>query len=616
MSEINTTNNTDSDKQGFKRKKKRSANQMAKKLIRRSTRDSIINNELDYDTYQYLIRILEVLRTDFPTMDDKLTFVNNVYDQIVDHEIEYSKNQVGSRVIDSLMDYASLQVIQRFANAFSPSLRLICCDRFGSHVLEKIIHVCADRGNRDDCNHTDLKIKKEDIVITTEDQADEYNKIALKLCKFTINNFEEFTHDHYANHVLRTAIECLGGLFYKIDDKNNNNKTIINNNTNAVYQPRRKVNEDYIELLKISGNRIVDWPQFREFGKDKLTSGLLQTLLYSTQDIDSKLNSKIIKKIMNDCFTSNTDDSLSNIFDNEDSLRLLETCLMVAQPKKFKKIYTTYFESNLKKLTLVKDTNYCVQKLLNFCATKEEFEKIFDEISEHVLEIINKQFMGVLSSLANACLRLQSKQGPFVNVIMKSLGCDESAERQLQLVPLVCRLITYDQWTAAKKDERYKNIAINLHGSLIIQAILQFNKPIKIVNSLLAMSGDELVDLFGDPKGSRILDVFMDSKFVGEKSREKLTKLIKGHWDQLALSVHGSRCLDKFWEYSKQTQRFCIMDELSSVGQGLKASKTGRLIYKKLNVSLYSRDKKQWIESQGKDDKTKALFADIISTSK
>lgn len=599
MAEIN---NADSDKQGFKRKKKRSANQMAKKLIRRSART--FNNDLEQDTYQYLIRILEVLRTDFQTMDDKLTFVNNVYDQMVGQEIEYSKNQTGSRVIDSLMDYASFEVIKRFSDAFTPSLRLLCCDRFASHVLEKIIRVCADRGNRNEDDSEELKVKKEEAVDIASDQVDEYNQIALKLCKFTINNFEEFVYLDYANHVLRTAIECLGGLFNKIDDKNNNN---------GMYQPRRIVNQDYIDLLKISGSRLINWPQFREFGKDNLTSGLLQALLCSVQDVDSKLNSKIIEKITSDCFTANTDDSLSDIFDKEYSLRLLETCLMVATPKRFKKLYTKYFQGNLKKLSLEKNTNYCVQKLLNYCVTKEEFEKIFDEISEFVLEIINKGFMGVLSSLANACLRLQSKQGPFVNAIGKSLGCDEPAERQKQIVPLISRLITYDQSTAAKKDDRYKNISLNLHGSLIIQAILQFNKPIKIVNSLLEMNGDELADLFSDPKGSRILDVFMDSKFIGEKSREKLTKSMKNHWSQLALGIHGSRSLDKFWEYSKQNQRFIIMDELSNAGQELKASKTGRIIYNKLNVSLYSRDKKLWAEAQGKDDKAKALFANIIS---
>lgn len=75
-----------------KRKKKRSANQMAKKLARR--RDPGHGSELDTDSYQYMVRIMEVLRTDFPTMPDKQMFANNVFEQTIGHEMDYAKNQV------------------------------------------------------------------------------------------------------------------------------------------------------------------------------------------------------------------------------------------------------------------------------------------------------------------------------------------------------------------------------------------------------------------------------------------------------------------------------------------------------------------------------------------
>lgn len=52
--------------------------------------------------------------------------------------------------------------------------------------------------------------------------------------------------------------------------------------------------------------------------------------------------------------------------------------------------------------------------------------------------------------------------------------------------------------------------------------MLEFNKPIKMVNSILNMEPNELKNLFSDPKGSHIIDTFMQSMTVGEKSREKL----------------------------------------------------------------------------------------------
>ena len=80
----------ENSKTNFKRKKKRSATQMAKKFARR--RDH--GNELDSETYQYMVQILELIRTDFPTMDDKQVFVDNVYEQTVGNEINFAKNQV------------------------------------------------------------------------------------------------------------------------------------------------------------------------------------------------------------------------------------------------------------------------------------------------------------------------------------------------------------------------------------------------------------------------------------------------------------------------------------------------------------------------------------------
>lgn len=68
---------------------------------------------------------------------------------------------------------------------------------------------------------------------------------------------------------------------------------------------------------------------------------------------------------------------------------------------------------------------------------------------------------------------------------------------------------------------------LNLHGTLTIQLMLEFNKPIKIVNSILNMDGNELKNLFLNTMGSHIVDSFVTSAFVGEKSREKLVRKMK-----------------------------------------------------------------------------------------
>lgn len=76
-------------KRDNKRKKKRSAHQMAKKFAR-----SRSYGELDAETYQYTVSILETITTEFPKMEDKDIFADNVYEQTVGREMDFARNQV------------------------------------------------------------------------------------------------------------------------------------------------------------------------------------------------------------------------------------------------------------------------------------------------------------------------------------------------------------------------------------------------------------------------------------------------------------------------------------------------------------------------------------------
>lgn len=346
-----------------------------------------------------------------------------------------------------------------------------------------------------------------------------------------------------------------------------------------------------------------------EFGHHELTSGLLQAVLYSLKDVDSDLCSTIVKKIITESFTADDSESLTGFLETESSSRLIEVCLAVSNVKTFKKIYKRFFINKLGQLSIMRKANYCVQRLINNC-TKEIFEEIFDEISNHFEIILQRKFTGVLFSVADACSRLHTKQGPFVNCLMKALHCDDNA-KQIQIARLTASLVTFENLEQAKKEK--KVVPLQLHGSLIVQFMLNFNKPIKIVNSLLAAESEELVFIFSDLHGSRIVNCFISSQYVGEKSREKLAKKLQGYWVQLACNVHGSRSLERIWEKAKENQKIVIMEELMKAGESLRSSKTGRIISAKLNVALFARSKKEWLESLGKEEKTNALFNDIIN---
>lgn len=123
---------------------------------------------------------------------------------------------------------------------------------------------------------------------------------------------------------------------------------------------------------------------------------------------------------------------------------------------------------------------------------------------------------------------------------MKSLHCYEPSQTQTMLAPLLIHMQTLETFKQDSSQEVVPPPAptkggaatpfvstVHIHGSLILQELLKFNKPIKVVNSLLAMEPASLRGLLSDPKGSHVTDVFMTSTTIGEKSREGLVKSLQ-----------------------------------------------------------------------------------------
>jgi Pumilio-family RNA binding repeat. len=264
----------------------------------------------------------------------------------------------------------------------------------------------------------------------------------------------------------------------------------------------------------------------------------LQTLLFAIKETDNKLTQKLISKLLDECFTvrneaqdelekcedkSSTPEvkNILSVFEDAAAVRLLEAAIINASPKKFTQIYAKCFVNHLAVLSQHRLANYSVQKLLDCCKEKTEFEGMFSELEEHLEEILKSHNTGVILSLAQACKRHSTKQGSFQRILMRTLHCLEPKERQGLLCPLTLSLATYEEQANSNK------LVIQLNGSLILQTLLNFNKPIQAVSSLLDMNTGDLKSVLTDQKGCHVMDAFMKSEFVGEKSRDKIIKKLQ-----------------------------------------------------------------------------------------
>ena len=92
-----------------------------------------------------------------------------------------------------------------------------------------------------------------------------------------------------------------------------------------------------------------------------------------------------------------------------------------------------------------------------------------------------------------------------LQALMKSLHCYEPSQHQAKLAPLLLTLTTRESYS-----ESDQLSSINLHGALILQELLNFSKPIKVVSSLLACQAPFLRSILVDPRGSHVTDTFMN----------------------------------------------------------------------------------------------------------
>ncbi|XP_047117586.1 nucleolar protein 9 [Schistocerca piceifrons] len=549
----------DNKTRGFKRKKKsflKNARKYGKKG--KFGRGSHINEE----TYQYFLRVLELDKSGFDNAEEKKIFVENVFQQTVGEELNYSYNQVASRALENILPFSSDDVINRFIKEFDKEIRVVCVDQFASHVLQKLITVAADRNLREPGG--------ERLWLT---------KVAL----FVLNNIEEFVWDQYANHIVRTVIQQLG--------------THANN-----HEELKKVLVRYSRVL-------AGLPQLRDFAGSTLPSGLLQVSLQALGEHSKPLIERLLADVFRDERAEDSESEVPTELSCEASCRLAEAIVATVaahHPSLLTTVRNQLSHGRVALLSLHPTANFFVQRLLQNCWVPSELEKIFDELSGRLSEVLSARHSGVLLSLGQACQRLGIQQHRFMKELFQCFECWEPDDRQIKSVWQIATLKKFSENDSEQK------VKVQLHGSLLLQALLSFKKPIKIVQSLLQMPVSNLTYLICDPCGSHIMDAFVNSPTVGEKSREKMAHRLKGNFVTLSCSKHGSRALDALWAVLPCKLREMIATELSNSRSKVIADNFGFGVWSRYALDTFCHRRADWVAAQEGKRRVQKLFADIL----
>ncbi|XP_072948059.1 nucleolar protein 9 [Epargyreus clarus] len=617
------------------RKKRKNFLANAKKYVKKGQmgRGTKIPEEL----YQYFVGILDAIKLGIKDPDERHALVNNVLERTKGEELNVIGNQLGSRLVELLLPYSSAEDLERFIEILSPELRKLCSDNFTSHIVETLLRVSCDRATahlQEDSEEVPKKKAKKEAKYTDE-HIKNCHEFTLKICKYALNNLEDFVWDSYANHILRSALKCLSGITLLPGEKPKvnllketvqDNKGIPPHLTTMSY---KNVPDEFKDIVKEFANRLSLWPQFKDLPYQNITSALLQVLLYAVKNVDKKITNNLIVKLLNESFapddwvssshdtkddkkkidlTENDENgvekaddncassNLPPVFESESAVRLLEAALFVAKKKMYTQIYAKCFINRLGQLACMPMLNFTVQRLIDNCQIKEEFEPMFDELAGKMGALLACGNTGVLVALAKACLRIRAKQMQYIQHLEAALKCTE-AENQ-KYFPILClRLLPLEAVDVTKLDKEY---FINIHGSVILQSILEFQRPAKAVSGLLELSPEQLLVVLSDAKGSHVADALCRSASVGAKARDKLVWILKGYYQKLALSQYGSRAFEPIFEACSPEQKIKIMTEISDKSNLLNSTQYGRVIASKLDIATFKLSQKKWEKNRQK----------------
>lgn len=598
---------------------------------------------MDQDTYDYYVRILERLKDDFDSPEEKESLVVNALSASEEHEVDHCSNQVGSRVIEALIKLAPPSSLPHYMDVFSSNLRVVATNQYAGHVLQALIEVVAKFGLeklQDDTNEVDGEVSAGHLTAQTA------NKWVLKVGRFMLNNLDEFVYDDYANYPIRAILLSLAGLPANECTSNqgqiqrqkghvpvNFSSTLMKTEESDDGQVQAKVilPEGFKELLKEYYERISSLPQFSDLAYTNCTSALLQTLIKALSNVNLKLKKKFIKHIIDQVLSKRTAEESDEdkkdlelttaevppVFTTDASIRLLEAVLSQATSKYVTQVYALCFMGRLVHLATDRATNFAVQRLLACVGDQSEFERIFEEMAPSIDKLIASKFTGVLLSLCQACNRLSVKQGDFIKHLMTALHCMEPNERRCLVTPLILRLCTYEDYSKNSTDsapvakDGFQKSVYSLHGSLIVQSLLSFKKPISIVNSLLEIPATELKNIFCDQRASHVMTAFVKSETIGVKSRERMLRKLQGSFVTMACSKYGSYALENLIEVLPVADRKKIFEELVTRHALIVGTPTGKALAGKYALDLFRNRRNEWEQLQNRKERAQDLFADI-----
>ncbi|KAI0751271.1 ARM repeat-containing protein [Daedaleopsis nitida] len=548
------------------------------------------------------------------------------------------------RMIHSMDDF----VRRVFMDRLTGSLEQLSKHRFASHVCQTLFTAAAD---------TIARESRGIFPPTPESQREEgelrtFTRLALDACEELVPSLSSLIMDPFASHVVRALLILLAPTAFDAGEDHvgaAKSEFAVRSKKSAAYKARQgsmksvfaqeeeqskvKTTKRAPKEFKKAALTFVDAlreqlgeNEVRSLAANQVASPVLQMLLeleaaFDQADSPGSLMDRVLVGLIT-AIHENADvevpesDYLMTLLRDPTASHLLETLVRQSPDRVFSILWQTYFTGKLPRLAVHPVANFVVAKAVERL-NAEQLATTVQELQSVAVKIIKNSRIGVFQALLHRASTLQAEAHNINNLILSAFELDEEQEKSL-IIPCILRLKSPQDYrhaitssSKAKEEEpagelRHKRrktedpLEPKTQGALLLQAMLRLSAPHNdvVLDSIQALSLDELTVMAHHPTSSRVLDAVLDSPTVPFKAKRKFVMAFISHYHILVDDRIGSRVGDRCWASADPYLKEKIARSLIPHEHALAGSFYGKFFARNLSLHVLQRDPERWKSMQ------------------
>ncbi len=434
---------------------------------------------------------------------------------------------------------------------------------------------------------------------------------------YTLNELEGnlgfLMSDQFASHPLRILLVVLSGMPLNavgsssvLQSKKKEHVSITGGQSIPIEEKtevRMVPDSFHTALEKTMAGAVagLDTTYLRALATHPIANPVLQLLLEIELTRSGKQSAKdsksLFRKLIPDDTLEGTESAsfISNLVYDTIGSRLLEVIIINAPGKTFKALYKGLFKDKLGTFAKNEVAAFVVIKIIERL-NKEDLVTAVDEICPQIDTLIKRSRTSVIKTLIERC-RVRHLDASSISTGLEQAYGEGPSERLVTMLR-----VSTERADGMAEDRRkqldYKDSA-KTHGSLLAQCMLDAPGVLRefISDGLLATETPLLITMAKDRTASRVLQTALVCPEQAPKFRRLLIPRFYGHIGDLAVDAVASHVVDSFWEATNGLTfiRERIANELAQHESALRASISGRAVWRNWKMDIYKTRRREWL---------------------